>query len=110
MRDIEGASDLRKLLSYETSSCLLDFDNSTISYELNSVSEKEKEIDSEKYELWKTWGLIAEKKNESYNESELTISLVKVVGNINSAINLNSSDIKISYDEDNSFMKEKKMK
>ena len=37
----------------------------------------------------------------------MTISLIKVEGNINSAINFNSSDIKINYDEDDSFLKEK---
>ena len=107
LRHIESINDLRNLASYETSMSLLEFDNTTISYELKSISENEEEIDSEKYELWKAWGLIKEKENEVYNESELTISLIKVEGNINSAINFNSSDIKINYDEDDSFLKEK---
>ena len=78
-----------------------------MSYELKSISENEEEIDSEKYELWKEWGLIKEKENELYNESELTISLIKVEGNINSDISFNSSNIQINYDENDSFLKEK---
>ena len=98
---------IRGLASYETSNCVLEFDNTKISYELNLISENEEEIDSEKYELWKTMGLIKEKENQLYNGSELTISLIKVEGNINSVINFNNSNINVSYDEDDSFLKEK---
>ena len=105
LREVD--SPARDLASYETSSSLLEFDNTNISYELNMISENEEEIDSEKYELWKTWGLIKEKENELYDGNELAISLIKVEGNINSDISFNSSNIQINYDENDSFLKEK---
>ena len=63
---VKSTKKLRNLASYEISSSLLEFDNTNISYELNLVSENEEEIDSENYELWKTWGLITAKENELY--------------------------------------------
>ena len=58
---VKNTKKLRNLASYEISSSLLEIDNTNISYELNLISENEEENDSEKYELWKTWGLIMAK-------------------------------------------------
>ncbi len=58
---VKNTKKLRNLASYEISSSLLEIDNTNISYELNLTSENEEENDSEKYELWKTWGLIMAK-------------------------------------------------